>query len=222
MEKLSELKYKRVLLKLSGEVLAGKQKTGISLLRRHFKRYHSLGDRTTDRNADRLRTCRQHRRRAAVFRPNARRYTGKTAGYGLFRIPAHRLQSLPRHARIPQRIVCAFGRSGLHVVRPQYTARYRHRIPAQVARTNVYISLGSAERALQLPRQRRVRVYQHKLRTADRPCGSLPPCGAQRVLHQPPDPRVHRQKLHADLDRQAYAGGQKAAQRNKFKGQRGR
>ena len=105
---------------------------------------------------------------------------------------------------------------------PQYTARYRHRIPAQVARTNVYISLGSAERALQLPRQRRVRVYQHKLRTADRPCGSLPPCGAQRVLHQPPDPRVHRQKLHADLDRQAYAGGQKAAQRNKFKGQRGR
>lgn len=84
------------------------------------------------------------------------------------------------------------------------------------------LSLGSAERALQLPRQRRVRVYQHKLRTADRPCGSLPPCGAQRVLHQPPDPRVHRQKFHADLDRQAYAGGQKAAQRNKFKGQRGR
>ena len=31
MEKLSELKYKRVLLKLSGEVLAGKQKTGVDV-----------------------------------------------------------------------------------------------------------------------------------------------------------------------------------------------
>lgn len=31
VEKLSELKYKRVLLKLSGEVLAGKQKTGVDV-----------------------------------------------------------------------------------------------------------------------------------------------------------------------------------------------
>ena len=31
VEKLSEVKYKRVLLKLSGEALAGEQKTGVDV-----------------------------------------------------------------------------------------------------------------------------------------------------------------------------------------------
>ena len=80
----------------------------------------------------------------------------------------------------------------------------------------MYISLGSAERA---PNSlvSAVCVYQHRLRTADRPCGSLPPCGGNASTISRLIRECTGKKLHADLDRQAYAGGQKLLKETNLK-----